>query len=66
MSETTRAPRAHVCQRCYGPCRTHKGSMHGWTCEACLRDYLDSQTPTPDEGRISDVALVRRARRQNR
>lgn len=40
-----RKERKKVCKRCYGPCRTHKGTVHGWTCEACLRDYVDAQLP---------------------
>lgn len=30
-----------VCWRCGGPCLTFKGSVHGWTCTACLDRYLD-------------------------
>lgn len=30
-----------VCWRCGGPCLTYKGSVHGWTCTACLDRYLD-------------------------
>jgi hypothetical protein len=29
-----------VCQVCGGPCRQWKGSVHGWTCSACLDRYL--------------------------
>ncbi|ORB14570.1 MULTISPECIES: hypothetical protein [Mycolicibacterium] len=31
-----------VCWRCGGPCLTYKGSVHGWTCTACLDAYLDA------------------------
>lgn len=30
-----------TCCRCGGPCAIHKGSVHGWTCTACLDAYLD-------------------------
>ncbi|MDY6871278.1 MAG: hypothetical protein SV966_12450 [Actinomycetota bacterium] len=30
-----------TCWRCGGPCLTYKGSVHGWTCTACLDTYLD-------------------------
>jgi hypothetical protein len=30
-----------LCWRCGGPCGTYKGSIHGWTCTACLDRYLD-------------------------
>lgn len=29
-----------TCWRCGGPCATFKGSVHGWTCAACLDRYL--------------------------
>lgn len=44
----------HVCQRCSGPCRVHAGSVHGWTCQQCLRDYIDRQ-PDPPQDRIDTV-----------
>jgi hypothetical protein len=31
-----------VCWECDGPCLTHKGSVHGWRCSACLERYLDA------------------------
>lgn len=37
---TRRAPREHVCRRCYGPCRTHKGTVYGWMCQACVDDIV--------------------------
>lgn len=37
-----------VCQQCRGPCRTWKGTTHQWTCEECLRAYIDGQ---PDHHR---------------
>lgn len=30
------------CWRCGGPCASYKGSVHGWTCTACLDRYLDA------------------------
>lgn len=30
-----------TCWRCGGPCASYKGSVHGWTCTACLNRYLD-------------------------
>ncbi|MGH3556414.1 MAG: hypothetical protein ACRDTK_02700 [Mycobacterium sp.] len=30
-----------ICWRCGGPCLMHAGSVHGWTCRACLDRYLD-------------------------
>lgn len=30
-----------VCWRCGGPCLTYKGSVHGWSCTACLDRYLE-------------------------
>lgn len=30
-----------LCWRCGGPCASYKGSVHGWTCSACLQRYLD-------------------------
>jgi len=30
-----------VCRRCGGPCWQWKGSVHGWTCQACIDRYLD-------------------------
>ena len=30
-----------LCWRCGGPCGNYKGSVHGWTCTACLDRYLD-------------------------
>lgn len=29
------------CWRCGGPCWQYKGSVHGWTCTACIERYLD-------------------------
>lgn len=29
------------CWRCGGPCWQYKGSVHGWTCTACIGRYLD-------------------------
>lgn len=46
---------AHVCQKCSGPCRVHAGSAHGWTCRACLQDYIDRQ-PDASPQRINTVA----------
>lgn len=40
------------CQRCGGPCRAHAGSVHGWTCRACLQKYIDKQ-PDPPRRRIN-------------
>lgn len=37
-----------VCWRCGGPCLTHKGSVHGWTCTACINDYLDAGAAKAD------------------
>lgn len=30
-----------TCWRCGGPCATYKGTVHGWTCTACIDRYLD-------------------------
>lgn len=30
----------YVCWECDGPCRTYKGSVHGWRCAACIERYL--------------------------
>jgi hypothetical protein len=30
-----------TCWECGGPCLTHKGTVHGWRCSACLNRYLD-------------------------
>jgi hypothetical protein len=30
-----------VCRSCGGPCLTHKGSVWGYTCTACIDKYLD-------------------------
>lgn len=40
-----------VCRRCNGPCRRWKGSRHGWTCDRCLRRYLDRQVRKLDRPR---------------
>ena len=37
----TSADAGPTCSRCGGPCATHKGSVHGWTCSACLTRYLE-------------------------
>lgn len=39
-----------TCQRCNGPCRTWKGAKHQWTCERCIRRYLDRQIARLDRG----------------
>jgi hypothetical protein len=31
-----------VCWDCGGPCRTFKGTEHGWRCRACCARYLAS------------------------
>jgi hypothetical protein len=30
-----------ICQVCGGPCRQWKGSVHGYTCRACLEVLMD-------------------------
>ncbi len=30
-----------MCWRCGGPCWQWKGTVHGWTCGACIDRYLD-------------------------
>jgi len=40
-AEDDDAAASAVCWRCGGPCLTFKGSVHGWTCTACLDRYLD-------------------------
>ncbi|SKZ46581.1 Uncharacterised protein [Mycobacteroides abscessus subsp. abscessus] len=39
----SRTERPHTCSRCGGPCRVWAGSTHGWTCRACLEQYLSNQ-----------------------
>lgn len=38
-----------ACWRCGGPCLTYKGSVHGWTCQACLAQYLEQSAAKADE-----------------
>lgn len=33
----------HRCRVCSGPCLAWAGTLHGWTCRKCLRDYVDAQ-----------------------
>lgn len=33
----------YQCRVCGGPCRAYAGSVHGWTCRACLADYIAGQ-----------------------
>ncbi|WP_237394268.1 hypothetical protein [Mycobacterium paraintracellulare] len=46
-----------TCWRCGGPCASYKGSVHGWTCTACLNRYLD-------EGAAKAEARDRRERQK--
>jgi hypothetical protein len=38
----------YVCWDCGGPCRTYKGSEHGWRCGACLDQYIAVQVARSD------------------
>lgn len=41
-----------VCRVCSGPCRAFKGDVHGWTCAACLAEYVGRQkSPTSARNR---------------
>lgn len=41
--------RSIQCRVCGGPVRSWAGDVHGWTCRACLADYIALQrTPRPE------------------
>lgn len=31
-----------VCWECGGPCRTYKGTVHGWRCAACCLRHVEA------------------------
>jgi hypothetical protein len=37
-----------TCWDCGGPCRTYKGSVHGWRCGACLDRYIAAEVVRSD------------------
>jgi hypothetical protein len=37
-----------ICWDCGGPCRTYKGSEHGWRCGVCVGRYLDAASAKAD------------------
>jgi len=54
-----------TCWRCGGPCATHKGSVHGWTCTACLQRYLDESAARGDARDRRDRQKLARKRIEN-
>ncbi|MCQ4360626.1 hypothetical protein KQR54_05605 [Mycobacterium gordonae] len=48
------------CQTCGGPCWLWKGSVHGYTCTACLTDYLDASAARGAERDRADRAQTLR------
>jgi hypothetical protein len=33
---------SHICWECGGPCLQHKGSVHGWRCQACIKRHIEA------------------------
>ena len=49
MTTTATTDDLATCWRCGGPCLTYKGSVHGWTCQGCLAQYLEQSAAKADE-----------------
>ena len=49
MTTTATTDDLASCWRCGGPCLTYKGSVHGWTCQGCLAQYLEQSAAKADE-----------------
>lgn len=65
MSRRTRAAEVPgQCRACGGPCRTHKGSVHRWTCQGCLDRHLAEEAARADARAAADMERrVRKAAR---
>lgn len=45
---TSEVDTAPACWRCGGPCLQYAGSVHGWTCRACLRRHVEQSAARAD------------------
>lgn len=45
-----------ICWDCGGPCRTQKGTVHGWRCEACCARYMADGAAAADAADAKDRA----------